>query len=895
MGLEYFKTQVLLLHSEQRTLDQLSSSFSSRYAVHTATSGIEALNTLGATPIDVIISVHDLPGMTGADALREASKRSPETVCILLLGDSTEADSALVDAEQLFRVVRAEPDPELLRELVDNATRKVRLSALSNSANDGAANLDQPVEEHIVMETAESGLSVISDGTGRFRVPDELDFELPPEDMPRNVDILVITRDEEFLATVKEAARGMHHVRHAADVDEATRLNRDNDIGVVLTDAAIVSSEINKLIGTLREGRPRLVNIVAGRRDDGDLMMDLINRGSVYRFLLKPVSPGRARLAVEAAIKHHFDAPDEVFVNSDDDFDFPAGSGLSITQRLVSKEFAGKAARGVGAFGRLLSHVGLIAFNLLKSAARIVLLLVAGGARFFGNLLRAIFLRPKLIAVVLVATGVGVTAWQWERVSPNLMEWLPALQENVPQPSRQATEPTRNGPGYEYLSAARNARQAGQLYTPPGANAVELYSLALANGANDAGVVGEYRDLIEDILDRAEIAVQNRQVDSAGRALEIVEQADSNNPRLTELGLALARIEQTAELEKAQTAISEGRFEDASKFIGNALALLPSETSKVEAVRSELDVALGADRVDHLLGLAAAKLRSGDLVAPNGDNARYYFAQALASDNANESAQQGLLTVAQQLVSKAITEIDDKRLREAHSLLQDAREIAPEVQGLAAAESRLALAWEQLLEMHDDAAPGSNSKPAVAVARESGSVEVLGDKAQATDAGIIPDAISQDTIRIESQASATEPTDATVDSAAVDQEVFDIASLAAPVSSESNAAKNSSRQPVTLSGEMPEVSFGELQAITIIEPRFPRAATRRQVTGWVELRFTVNETGLVEQVYVVDSEQGSMFNQVSIDAVSQWSFEPVMREGAATPVSSVVRLSFELR
>ena len=47
MSFEQFKTQVLLLHSEQSTLDSLRSGFNDRYTVHCATSGSEALNTLG--------------------------------------------------------------------------------------------------------------------------------------------------------------------------------------------------------------------------------------------------------------------------------------------------------------------------------------------------------------------------------------------------------------------------------------------------------------------------------------------------------------------------------------------------------------------------------------------------------------------------------------------------------------------------------------------------------------------------------------------------------------------------------------------------------------------------------------------------------------------------------
>mgnify|MGYP001953680330 CR=1 FL=1 len=63
MALEQFKTQVLLLHSEQNTLDALRAGFNDQYELHCATSGTEALNTLGATPIHVIVSAQNLPGI----------------------------------------------------------------------------------------------------------------------------------------------------------------------------------------------------------------------------------------------------------------------------------------------------------------------------------------------------------------------------------------------------------------------------------------------------------------------------------------------------------------------------------------------------------------------------------------------------------------------------------------------------------------------------------------------------------------------------------------------------------------------------------------------------------------------------------------------------------------
>ncbi|MDH4107027.1 MAG: TonB family protein [Gammaproteobacteria bacterium] len=314
MALEQFKTQVLILHSQQSTLDSLVRGFSDRYAVHCATSGAEALSTLGSIQIDVLVSAHNLPGMSGLDALREAKKRSPSTIGILLAGsDAGDGLEALVNDKIVYEVVRGEVTPQRLFKLVEDATRQVRLLALAESANDTTANPDEPAGEHIIMETAENGSVIISDGTGTLPALKPEKIQISPNARGAEVDVLVLTRDEEFLATVKESARGLHNVHHATAPAQAAELARKEGVGVLVTDAAMIGSNIEELTDQLRAHVPRLVAIVAGRRDDGDLLMDLINRGQVYRFLLKPVSPGRARLAIEASVKHHLDAPETAF------------------------------------------------------------------------------------------------------------------------------------------------------------------------------------------------------------------------------------------------------------------------------------------------------------------------------------------------------------------------------------------------------------------------------------------------------------------------------------------------------------------------------------------------------------------------------------------------------
>ncbi|MDX1498839.1 MAG: TonB family protein [Woeseiaceae bacterium] len=311
MPLEHFKTQVLLLHSEQSTLDTLSSGFNDRYTVHCATSGSEALNTLGEVSIHVIVSAQKLPGMSGLDALREAQKRSPETIGILLAADGD--GEALVGEKDMFQVIRDEVTPESLRQFIDKATQQARLMALAESANDTLADMDQPTGEHIVMETSENGSTIISDGTGRFPALNPSKVSPQAAVGARAVAVLVLTQDEEFLKTIRESSRGMHEVLHATTISQADEAVAGNKVGVAVIDAAMVGTNVEKMALHLRKTANRLVAIVAGRRDDGEMLMDLINRGKVYRFLLKPVSPGRARLAIEASVKHHLEAPDAAF------------------------------------------------------------------------------------------------------------------------------------------------------------------------------------------------------------------------------------------------------------------------------------------------------------------------------------------------------------------------------------------------------------------------------------------------------------------------------------------------------------------------------------------------------------------------------------------------------
>src|SRR5690606_7979894 len=127
----------------------------------------------------------------------------PDTIGILLAGnDRDDGLEALVGDKEVFQIVRGAISPEALRNLIDTATKRIRLLAISESANDQAADVDEPAGEHIVMETGEHGRPIISASAIPVLKPQKT--PISPNTGGREVDVLVLTKDEEFLDTIKE-------------------------------------------------------------------------------------------------------------------------------------------------------------------------------------------------------------------------------------------------------------------------------------------------------------------------------------------------------------------------------------------------------------------------------------------------------------------------------------------------------------------------------------------------------------------------------------------------------------------------------------------------------------------------------------------------------------------
>ena len=121
--------KILFVDDEQDILSSFKRQFRKKADIHTAISGQEALDLMDKEDeFAVIISDMRMPNMDGAEFLEKAKNKSPNTVRILLTGQ-TDLNSAIsaVNQGQIYRFLSKPCPQEDLQNTLKNAVRQYRL------------------------------------------------------------------------------------------------------------------------------------------------------------------------------------------------------------------------------------------------------------------------------------------------------------------------------------------------------------------------------------------------------------------------------------------------------------------------------------------------------------------------------------------------------------------------------------------------------------------------------------------------------------------------------------------------------------------------------------------------------------------------------------------------
>jgi len=88
---------------------------------------------------------------------------------------------------------------------------------------------------------------------------------------------------------------------------------------------------------------------------------------------------------------------------------------------------------------------------------------------------------------------------------------------------------------------------------------------------------------------------------------------------------------------------------------------------------------------------------------------------------------------------------------------------------------------------------------------------------------------------------------------------------------------------------------GDVIPLVRVPPQYPQRAASRGINGWVQLEFTITESGGVEDVIVIAAEPTGYFERAAERALLRWKYKPKIVDGRpARRYNNQVVITFEL-
>jgi len=611
------------------------------------------------------------------------------------------------------------------------------------------------------------------------------------------VELVVLTADELFLQTLREAVGPTRRLWHVPSSDKVGDLLLAGGVGILVLDLQTLAALGARFVSEIKRQFPDLVVVAAGTREDETALARLISDGTIYRFIHKPMSPARARLFADAAVKKY----DE-------------------------------QKRTHGPPGRVAAPRG-------------------------GRLL------PLLVCAGLGATLAAI--WLVHR-SPS--------PEPAPRQTAERTGAAAISPAVSLSMRAAQALAANRLAAPAGDNALELFRQALALDPDSAAARAGIAEVHERLLSRAENALLEERLDEAAADLDLARSAGVDAARVAFLA---------AELAKAR-----------SQLKTTATAKRVSSEPAVPA-GSRTAPAAPAAQADEFAALAVERIHEQHLLEPERDNARFYVEEALAADPANPAALDAREQLALALLTAARGAIDGRDFARASSSIDAAKDFASpdNLENLRRALQAAQRAADA------DAARGL-LESAEERLRDDRLVEPEGDSARyylAKLRGIDPAnaGLARATQELGARLVGKARSALALGQYDAAGNWLDQAAALGDTSPEAGAVRRDLDAALAKRAFLGNVmNASELELVKSVPPVYPRKAEQAGIEGWVELEFTVAESGNVEDVAVRAANPTGVFDQAAIGALLQWHYKPVIRDARPLAQRARIRIRFAL-
>jgi TonB family protein len=719
------------------------------------------------------------------------------------------------------------------------------------------------------------------------------EFESPMfANAPAPVAIAAITQDRALIGLLRSTIDPSTDLILVTSEAELTPHLNSRRVSAALLDSMFIEGDLAGLSERLRATWPDLVLVVVGTAEEQSKVAAQITSGVVYRFLHRPVSAPRVRLFVDAALRRH-----EV-------------ENVERTLEQVRPDFTRIEASNKPARPRS-SGVGRALLPGILGAAGVV-----GGIAWFA-LSSGDPSPPAPQSAQVVSPAPAADAGP-DR-APEAQAPVPGPEPrtdtassssaatSVP-PAAPSAAPASAVPAAEPRSTVADEAAPDRL-RPAASSTVVQVPEESTSGTPVAAPEMTYEQRLSDMLARAESALQRGELASPpGRnAVALFTGALELDPGNTLAKAGLVRVADRL-LSAAERALTAGNVEDARNMVAVAESLTPAtargaflmmqiemERERASLARTQENAAQGQqEKVANYLRLANARLRNGALIEPSGDNARFYIEaarQILPEDpgllETSRALQRQLLDRAANAAAAGNAADTERWLANADgagAARGDMTAIRRSLQDtlISARASRMAeltrsfnaaLAGNRLLQPANDSAKShllalldtDAGSGAATSARHSLGTAMLGEARTALGRNDLAGAgnwINE----------AHNIGFITAEVAALEKQVADA------------RAAQAERASV--------VGANSLQRLEYVAPKFPAATRNRGMSGWVELEFTVRADGSTGNIVVTNSSPRRTFDNAASLAVAQWRYKPVMRDGRAIEQRAAVRIRF---
>lgn len=123
----------------------------------------------------------------------------------------------------------------------------------------------------------------------------------------------------------------------------------------------------------------------------------------------------------------------------------------------------------------------------------------------------------------------------------------------------------------------------------------------------------------------------------------------------------------------------------------------------------------------------------------------------------------------------------------------------------------------------------------------------------------------------------------------------------APVETNVEGGYDYNNVPIKLATGQPNLSMGsqkgdnDARPVVRINPKYPIAAARDGIEGWVKLRFDIDALGSVTNIEVIDAEPKRVFNHAAKQALKKWKYRAKSEAGNAVAQQGLtVELAFNI-